>query len=440
MICRISGMLHVWKASGELLLDTPVKELSDVRTLKRQIHKLSGVPRFRQKILKDGAILEDAAQLDGSADLQLLLLPFCSTSYEEVIELHTAVASGEVSVVEQILQRPQNPELQLEDGSDWSMDEDGSNLYDYRRAPLTVASGAGHIELVEMLLEAGADKDGIFYYDEYDAYTPLCAACDDGTLEIVDLLLKSGAQPNGNSKKGATKPLCVAATAGSLSIVRTLLEANADKDATDGSGETALCKSSRHGHLNIAKFLLEAGADIDAVSEVDDKLAWGRGGAAPISAASDMGHVDVVRFLLSAHAFTEARNANCATPLWTASYNGHLQTARLLLNAFAEPDVFDRLGRTPLCAACLTGHLSVVAVLLDAGADRDAFDEHAADFPSDRTVALRSPVPPGQPSLGRGMPRPRGHRARAFVCWCECRGENSARRNPPPRSITRLSH
>ena len=153
-------MLHVWKASGELLLATAVNEQYDIRTLKRQLHKLSGIPRFRQRLLKDGAVLEDAAQLDGPADLQLLLLPFCSTTYEQVIELHEAVANGKVSVLEQILQRPQNPDLQLEDGSDWDRDEEGIHFNIYRHAPLTVASGAGATELVQLLLEAGADKDG----------------------------------------------------------------------------------------------------------------------------------------------------------------------------------------------------------------------------------------------------------------------------------------
>ncbi|CAE7871849.1 Ankyrin repeat and KH domain-containing protein mask [Symbiodinium microadriaticum] len=374
-------MLHIWKASGELLLATPVNELSDVRALKRQLRQLTGVPRFRQRILKDSAILEDAARLDGPADLQLLQLPFCSTSYKQVIELHEAVENGNVSVVEDILQRPQNPELQLEDGSDWDSDEDGSVLDDYRHAPLTVASRAGRTEIAEMLLEAGADQDGLFELNGHDAYTPLCAACDCGSQEIVNLLLKSAAQPNGISRNGATKPLCVAARSGCLNIVRTLLEANADKDAKDAAGETALCEASRHGHLNVAIFLLDMRADIDAVSEVGDELAWhpNRFGEAPISAASEMGHVDVVRFLLSAHAFVEARNAKSETPLWKASICGHLETARLLLNAFAEPDVFDRHGRTPLCAACLAGHLSVAALLVDVGADRDAFDEFAAE-------------------------------------------------------------
>ncbi|CAE7191209.1 Ank3, partial [Symbiodinium sp. CCMP2456] len=371
-------MLHVWKASGELLLATAVEDHCDVRTLKRQLHKLSGVPRFRQRLLKDGTVLEDAAKLDGPADLQLLLLPFCSTTYEQVIQLHKAVENGEVSVLEQILHRPQNPDLQLEDGSDWDRDEDGSHLDNYRSAPLTVASGAGAMELVELLLEAGADKDGLFELDDYRAFTPLCAACD-CSLEIVNLLLKSGAQPNGISKKGAAKPLCEAARAGCLSIVRTLLEANADKDATDGSGETALCKASRNGHLNVARFLLEVGADIDALSEVGREISWRGGGAAPISAASQAGDVDMVGFLLSAHAFVETRNTKCETPLSTASYHGHLEIARLLLNALAEPDVFDKLGRTPLCVACWSGHLSVAALLLDVGADRDAFDEHAAE-------------------------------------------------------------
>ena len=353
------------------MLATAVNEQYDIRTLKRQLHKLSGIPRFRQRLLNDGAVLEDAAQLDGPADLQLLLLPFCSTTYEQVIELHEAVANGKVSVLEQILQRPQNPDLQLEDGSDWDRDEEGIHFNIYRHAPLTVASGAGATELVQLLLEAGADKDGLFEMDDRTAFTPLCAACA-CSLEIVSILLKSGAQPNGISKTGATKPLCVAARAGNLSIVRTLLEANADKEATDGSGETALCKASRHGHLNVARFLLEVGADIEAVFGVGrgyyrgspSSLLW-----RPLWAAACCGNVDIVRVLLSARADTEAKTRYGETPLLAASRQSRIEIVRLLLRAGACTDAGDNHGETPLCAASATGSLPVVQLLLEAGAD-----------------------------------------------------------------------
>ena len=70
-------MLRITKLSGEEVASIAVGEVSDVRSLKRRLSQLPGVPsRFRQRLLLNGRELEDAMELDSPMELQLVLLPF----------------------------------------------------------------------------------------------------------------------------------------------------------------------------------------------------------------------------------------------------------------------------------------------------------------------------------------------------------------------------
>ena len=67
-------MLRVWRASGEELVATRFEDFTDVRSLKRHLHGLCGVPRFRQRLVcAGGEILEDDVPLESPIDLQLLV-------------------------------------------------------------------------------------------------------------------------------------------------------------------------------------------------------------------------------------------------------------------------------------------------------------------------------------------------------------------------------
>ena len=76
------GMLRVTNPlSGEEVASIAAGEVSDVRSLKRRLSQLPGLPpRFRQRLLLDGRGLEDAVMLDSAMDLQLVLLPFADVS------------------------------------------------------------------------------------------------------------------------------------------------------------------------------------------------------------------------------------------------------------------------------------------------------------------------------------------------------------------------
>ena len=69
-------MLRVRMLSGEEVASLPVAEVSNVRNLKRRLHQLHGLPpRFRQRLLLQGANLDDDDIFDSPLDLDLVLQP-----------------------------------------------------------------------------------------------------------------------------------------------------------------------------------------------------------------------------------------------------------------------------------------------------------------------------------------------------------------------------
>ena len=72
-------MLHIRSLAGEELVKVPLEEVSEVRELKRHLHRLHNLPvRFRQRLFFCGSLLDDDAKLDAPMDLDLLLLPLGS--------------------------------------------------------------------------------------------------------------------------------------------------------------------------------------------------------------------------------------------------------------------------------------------------------------------------------------------------------------------------
>ena len=251
-----------------------LEELSDVRSLKRRLNQFHGMAtRFRQRFFLRGEILEDTAKLESSMDLTLVLMPLADISQSQADDLVAAAERGSVAEVESMLQLPQDPNL---------LDSDG-------RAALVYASYEGHLETVQLLLEAAANKD---LADDDDRYTALNSASGEGHVEIVRLLLEAGANKDVADIRGCTA-LNSASYAGHVATVRLLLKAGAKKDVPDGYGRTALHNASYAGHVEVAHLLLEAGAKKDVVDIF---------GCTALNSTSRSGHVENVRLLLKAGA------------------------------------------------------------------------------------------------------------------------------------------
>jgi ankyrin repeat protein len=170
--------------------------------------------------------------------------------------------------------------------------KNGANVTDqdtFQETALTSASKRGDVELVEMLIEAGADVQAggrwplDWATEEGNAETVACllkhGASDNrdrlnaalvtatmrGPTEAVRLLLEYGADPNASPTIGvfgSFTPLMGAAYSASngTDAVKLLLQKGADVRAKTSSGETALTFARKSGHAQVIELLEKAGA------------------------------------------------------------------------------------------------------------------------------------------------------------------------------------
>jgi ankyrin repeat protein len=128
--------------------------------------------------------------------------------------------------------------------------------WSYTYTPLGGASATGHIEIVKLLIQNGADVNAGCQFDR----TALMQACDYGNIEIVKLLIQNGAEINATAFMGSTA-LMDACNSGNLEIVKILLDNGALVKVKDNFLETALKNAIRKGHIEIVNLLLQHGAN-----------------------------------------------------------------------------------------------------------------------------------------------------------------------------------
>lgn len=90
--------------------------------------------------------------------------------------------------------------------------------------PLILASTAGHAEVVEILIDQGADIEA---QSERTKDTPLSLACSGGRYEVVEILLRLGANKEHRNVSDYT-PLSLAASGGYVNIIKLLLSYGAE--------------------------------------------------------------------------------------------------------------------------------------------------------------------------------------------------------------------
>ncbi|GIG65761.1 ankyrin repeat domain-containing protein [Phytomonospora endophytica] len=150
--------------------------------------------------------------------------------------------------------------------------------------------------LVELLLRAGADRDG----GGHDT-SPLFAAVSCRNRPAVELLLAAGADPcrpeiaAPNVVAGSTA-LHMAVIMCDDHIIRLVLDAAGDVDVKDADGGTPLHIASRLNGVGLVRMLLEAGADPHARLRAP-REAFGRSADDPIGIARMFGLDGVVAVL-----------------------------------------------------------------------------------------------------------------------------------------------
>ncbi|XP_077589715.1 ankyrin repeat and SOCS box protein 12-like [Stigmatopora nigra] len=131
--------------------------------------------------------------------------------------------------------------------------------------PLRAAAALGHLKCLELLLEHGAEIDGL----DVKAQTPLFTAVSGKHLHCVLALLKAGADPNGSPHNNCS-PVLTAAREGDVDILRELLHFGAEVDVRpkvpQWASQATACKgplyiAAVYGHLDCFKILLLYGCN-----------------------------------------------------------------------------------------------------------------------------------------------------------------------------------
>ena len=227
-----------------------------------------------------------------------------------------------------------------------------------RVTPLHAAVDNGHLSVVMLLLDGGADIGS----RDSSSRTPLHLASYRGYAEVVSLLIDRGADLNAKDLNHET-PLYFASLRGRQDVARLLLEHHADANHPDVRGRTPLHLASERGHNEIVRLLFDHGAD---ANHPDVR------GRTPLHGASEGGHDEIVRLLSDHGADANYPNSRGRTPLHHASLRGRNDTVQLLLDLGAVANHPDNRGRTPLYHASLLGYSDIVQSFLDyGGADVD---------------------------------------------------------------------
>ena len=150
--------------------------------------------------------------------------------------------------------------------------------------PMHKAAASGYVEIVELLLDHGADVNIINRKGE----TPLSWACFKGQKGVVQLLISRQANPNMFERDGRYFPIHFAAANGDAEIVKILLRSYADINAKDIAGRSALTIACARGRQEVVALLLEKGADPDHLDG---------SGHSPMSRAISQGHFVSAWFL-----------------------------------------------------------------------------------------------------------------------------------------------
>jgi ankyrin repeat protein/L-ascorbate metabolism protein UlaG (beta-lactamase superfamily) len=190
-----------------------------------------------------------------------------------------------------------------------------------RKTPLHYAAQGGHKDVVEFLLDRGAQVSR----PNIDGETPLHYAIGLDSPDVANLLVSRGADLAARTAGGIT-PLRMAALWGNMAVVTRILEKGADARETLPNGDTLLHVSALIGPAEAIGLLAAKGVPVNAL------------------------------------------NATGTTPLLVACTSGNVATAKALLDRGADPNLRDALGNQPLVLAVRTGQADFVKRMLDAGA------------------------------------------------------------------------
>ncbi len=197
--------------------------------------------------LNDNPSLADSKTEQGVSLLQFAA--YCRNSFavdllkkhKQKFDIFEASCIGDAEIVNQLLDK--NPEfISL-------FSSDGFTV-------LGLASFFGHLSLVKLLLEKGADPN--IASNNHLKVAPIHSACAISHIDITELLIRHGADVNAKQIQGIT-PLHEAAHNGQTKLLKLLIDNGADINAKMDNGQTPLFMANEKNFQETAELIIKQG-------------------------------------------------------------------------------------------------------------------------------------------------------------------------------------
>ena len=272
-----------------------------------------------------------------------------------------------------------------------------------RNTPLHWAVVGNLSDMVKLLIEHGADVDGLGSVHP----RPLLSAVEANLPEIARLLLEAGAEVDPTDDE-CRSPLTLAASENHFEMAKLLVDygAGVNGPATYGCSTTPLLAAALRNHHQMARFLVDRGGSFDdgrsLLAAVEARafdvaeFLIGRGanvgakrnGEPLLHVLVKKNDIEGARFLLDRHADVDSttRDSFAPTPLMVAVVEKHVDMAELLISRGANINATNGLGSAPLHWAAERGDLEMVELLVKNGADSSIRDDDG-HTPSDLALA-----------------------------------------------------
>jgi len=166
---------------------------------------------------------------------------------------------------------------------------------------LVTATDYESIPVIEKLLDDGADIDATLQR------TALHAAAANGNLEIVDFLIERGADVNLQDIHGRV-PMFVALAEHRPEVAARLAEADTNPNVRTVDGSTLLMAAVRAEEVQLVQWALDHGIDVNAIRPEKNN-------ATALILAARKGNAEIVHLLLAAGADPRAVNSDGKTAL-----------------------------------------------------------------------------------------------------------------------------
>ncbi|XP_005102513.1 serine/threonine-protein phosphatase 6 regulatory ankyrin repeat subunit C [Aplysia californica] len=222
------------------------------------------------------------------------------------------------------------------------------------RKPVHIAACKGHLASIQLLISRGADINQV----DSDQRTPLHWVAMYGHSHLIPWMMRTGSAVNVAQNDGFT-PLHTATCLGHVEVCRELLKGGASLTQKDRDGWTPLHTAVCYGNTDVIRLLLsQPGCPVMAKTSTDESI---------LHIACSKGRVDIIDLVLQRGLPLESRNKYGATPLHIAVYYNRIHATFYLIKCGANVNTTNNVGLRPAYLAAVRGEMQILQLLLSAG-------------------------------------------------------------------------